>query len=182
MDGRQLRKLFADLNGQYFGGRLPQYRIHVCRIGSSGFCNWRRRVITIAPEGDQTTQRDTLIHEMVHAATKCGHSPKFYAELGRLKTLGLSIPEASQDTDGPKPRLKKDYFVNEAKDALASDREIAYADVVRKINCEYGYADSVSAFNRHYPWAKRAFRIAINEITIYQKQVEAMRKKMIADD
>jgi hypothetical protein len=156
MTGRQLRKLFADFNGQYFGGRLPEYRIHVGRIASSGLCNRRRRVITIAPGPDQT-QRDTLVHEMAHAATKCGHSPKFFAELGRLKALGLAI-------------------TNQAMEAMAAGCRVGYADVVRQINGDYGYADSVSAFDRRYPWAKGAFAEAKKEFTIYQKQIEALKK------
>lgn len=173
MNGRQLRKLFADLNEHYFGERLPQYRIHVRRIGSSGFCDWRKGVITLAPQSDQV-QHDTLIHEMAHAATKCGHSPKFVAELQRLKTLGLLIPEANQGFG--KSRLRKIDFTNEATEAMNADDGVVYADFVRGINDINGYADSVSAFNRRYPWAKRAFGAAKTRFASYQKQVQAMQK------
>ncbi len=174
MDGRQLRKMFADFNRQYLSRRLPQYHIRVGQISSSGLCNWRSRVITILP-GPDDEQQDTLIHEMAHAVTKCGHSPKFIAELARLKSLGLVIRDACQGTRQPKPRLRKTDLVSEAMEALEAGCRAEYEDVIRGINDVHGYADSLSAFNRRYPWARRAFAEAKNKFVIYQTQVEAIR-------
>jgi len=68
----------------------------------------------------------------------------------------LAIPEAGQAAEEPKPRLKKIHFTDEAMDAMATDCRVGYANVVRKINDDYGYTDSIVAFSRRYPWAKRA--------------------------
>jgi hypothetical protein len=102
--------LFEDFNRQYFGERLPDYKIRVVYdawywqtqrcglpVGSPplpdilGFIDFEGRQIFVRfhfslPCG--VTMVNTLIHEMAHAATDGNHGDNWHAEMARLKALG----------------------------------------------------------------------------------------------
>ena len=68
MDGKQLRVLFQQFNGQFFSGRLPAYAIRVVpkmtSIGESGRWNKIRRLIEIQRGLSNDEATGTLLHEM----------------------------------------------------------------------------------------------------------------------
>lgn len=99
-------QLFETLNGQYFNGRLPAYRI-VLRddfaSGSHGEC-WRKgREIHLATSLRGTMLTTTLLHEMAHAAVRrgrAGHGKAWSGEMRRLADRGAPTAgdwEAYQD-------------------------------------------------------------------------------------
>jgi hypothetical protein len=105
--------LFHRFNTQYFGGRLPDYRILVVydvwywmtkRCGyppgfppateDSGFIDFPARRIFIRYLADHLggqTMEESLIHEMAHAATGGDHGDAWQAEMVRLKELGAPV-------------------------------------------------------------------------------------------
>jgi len=100
-------KLFDDFNDQYFGGRLPRYRIKVVkrlrvrrkvdkdlnRLGAVGVTDRRGRLIQIRSGQSDEQQIETLLHEMVHAVAGNGHGKPFCDELERIKALGAPTNE-----------------------------------------------------------------------------------------
>lgn len=104
----RLRALFSRYNQKYWRGRLPHYRIVIQDLREAG-CVGRclRRVRRIAldvgrHESDRSI-RDTLLHEMCHAAAGrdvYGHGYRFWQQVERLlrrgAPIGVSEPEAPQ--------------------------------------------------------------------------------------
>jgi len=79
-----LPEMFARFYRQYFGGRLPRYRVVRRALrASDGHCNSRRRVIVLSSRltGDDLVH--TLLHEMCHIGCP-GHGPMFRAKLRRI--------------------------------------------------------------------------------------------------
>ena len=99
--------MYRQFNTQYFGGRLPDYKILVVydvwyweteRCGyppcdpsvpdADGFIDFSGRQIFIRFLAHQTTcpaMEEILLHEMAHAATSGEHDAKWLEEMERLK-------------------------------------------------------------------------------------------------
>jgi hypothetical protein len=106
MDGRKLRKLFAEFNEKYFGGRLPAYAIRVgefniARFCLSGNCNRSKSVIEVSSRASADEPETTLLHQMAHAAAGAGHGMPWRREMIRLREAGapLSGPDRSVQLD-----------------------------------------------------------------------------------
>lgn len=82
-----LQKQFAIFNRQYFGGKLPTYRI-VRNDISGARCERKQRRIFMAHDIAPADIPGYLIHEMVHAATTDKHGVMFKRKLEELKKLG----------------------------------------------------------------------------------------------
>lgn len=163
MNGHELRKIFEDFNGKYFGGKLPQYRIHVKRLHTAaGRIVPRRRLIEVGIYESQV-QKETLLHEMVHAAAdRVGHGKRFIAEIKRLRQIGAPLGETERNAIvmGMRRRLTADGFRGDVKEFLADNPQGTFASFVEGLNSTEGFADSVAEFVRKYTWARDAFRAA----------------------
>jgi hypothetical protein len=77
MNGRDLRRWFSEFNDKYFHGRLPDYHLRtshrVTRLGESGICNRKRKLISILRSLEDDDAKSCLLHEMAHAATSGYH-------------------------------------------------------------------------------------------------------------
>jgi hypothetical protein len=93
--------LFATINRDHFGGRLPAYRVRrVRRVPGTpegpgcpdGLGRAATREIFIAHDLNPVDERAVLLHEMCHAATvgvdQDPHGAAFKAECGRLARRG----------------------------------------------------------------------------------------------
>ena len=85
----KLRELFDSLNGTFFGGRLPRYRLIRAKnlLGKQGDCDPKRCVIRLARRLKGEELRRTLLHEMLHHGG-IRHGKRFLAGLARLEKLG----------------------------------------------------------------------------------------------
>ncbi len=82
----ELTEMFDGFNREYFGGRLPRYRVRLAALtaeGILGHCDGRRRLIRLRRglEGDGI--RGALLHEMCHVGVS-GHGPRFMRRLHRI--------------------------------------------------------------------------------------------------
>lgn len=88
----RLERLFERYNRIYWWHRrLPRYRVTVAKLdGFLGLCHWRRKHIEIDTDQHRNDRhiRRTLLHEMVHAATRGGHDLRFFAQMERLLRRG----------------------------------------------------------------------------------------------
>ena len=81
-----LDQLFDDLNGTYFAGSLPKYRVRMgpSQGGEYGWIDERAHTIWLS---DPSRPRETLLHEMCHIGTP-GHGRRFRIKLRRLARMG----------------------------------------------------------------------------------------------
>ena len=99
------RMLFDDFNQKYFAGALDRYQVHVVfdlhifadepidgGSVSSGLIRFNERRIYIRYR-DIEAMRETLIHEMAHAATSGDHDEVWLNEMIRLNHAGAPVPE-----------------------------------------------------------------------------------------
>jgi len=87
---RILRVMFTQLNREFFGGRLPRYKIrlaHFLANDRGGECDIFNKVILIAAFLAPDLYRSVLLHEMIHIEI-LGHGPRFRAKLQELTRLG----------------------------------------------------------------------------------------------
>ena len=102
---KHFQALFDKFNGQYFGGKLPPYQVHVVfdlhRIAkepvlgghvSSGLIRFEERSIYLRYT-DSPLMQGMLIHEMAHAATNGEHDQEWLHEMVRLKAAGAPVPD-----------------------------------------------------------------------------------------
>ena len=91
---KRLQRLFERYNRKYWRGRLPPYRVMQAeRLDVLGSCYYRKRIIEI-DTGQHDSERHiraTLLHEMVHAATRSGHDVRFFAQMERLLRRGALV-------------------------------------------------------------------------------------------
>ncbi len=81
-------KLYNEFNRQFFGGRLPRYRVTVTTSTlSAGMCLSDRRLIQLQRGLDPKTLRRFLLHEMCHIGTPY-HGRRFQEKLLRLAAQG----------------------------------------------------------------------------------------------
>jgi len=86
-----MQSLFDTYNQQYFGGRLPRYKVLHTDKYNGGRCERRKRTIYINPHtGDISL---ILLHEMAHAAVGYGHGKVWLDEIKRLVELGAPLQE-----------------------------------------------------------------------------------------
>jgi hypothetical protein len=109
------QEMYRTFNTQYFGGRLPEYRVLVVydvwywetqRYGYSpvyppaadafGIIDFEGRRILVRFRPHFTSDGSmpgTLLHEMAHAATDGGHGDAWENEMARLKLLGAPVDD-----------------------------------------------------------------------------------------
>src|SRR5262245_37856613 len=92
---RDLAQMFKEFNAEYFGGRLPRYRVlfRWNRPGADGpyegYHDRKRRQILLCPGMRGTDEiPGMLLHEMVHAAKGDQHGSRFWREWQRLERAG----------------------------------------------------------------------------------------------
>src|SRR5262249_5712918 len=88
-DTNNLQRLFKALNREFFGGRLPHYRVRLRKqrfLGEKRSCEDDPRTI-YPPMMDAEETRGTLLHEMCHSGTP-GHGQRFQRKLSRLASMG----------------------------------------------------------------------------------------------
>lgn len=102
---QEVNALFRRFNLEFFGGRLPQYKVEFVRWIPNGRCvgpnssvgTCLRRERTIRLDGymlhDWWDLAATLLHEMIHAAGIPRHGEKFAAEAQRLAEMGAPVSE-----------------------------------------------------------------------------------------
>jgi hypothetical protein len=98
---QRLRNLFDRYDRLYWRGKLSGYRVILTPLDSTfGRCDWRKRVIGIDPDKHTSDRelRGTLLHEMVHAAVRCGHTVPFFAQMERLITRGAPVTVGVAET------------------------------------------------------------------------------------
>lgn len=94
----RLQHLFERYNAKYWKGKLPRYRVinskKIFDLAREGLCDRRahKLFINVASHYTDLQVRQTLLHEMAHAATKGGHGKHWLAEMERIKRLGAPIP------------------------------------------------------------------------------------------
>src|SRR3989442_4411022 len=89
----ELQLLFDQYNRQYFGGKLPRYRVMVSKnLPRDGNCDNKRRLILI----NSSDQSRTLLHEMCHIGAG-GHGKRVLSKLRRLASLGST--DAAKEPD-----------------------------------------------------------------------------------
>lgn len=188
LDGKQLRGLFFDFNERYWGGRLPPYHIrcvdHITRLGESGTCNPRRKLIRINRGSHDADTISCLLHEMAHAATSVAHGMKWKAEMIRLREAGAPLTQpnsrvALDDWDGV--RVKRTEFESAVSEALGDDDQfLTLPEVIRWFITSYGGSSTVAEFLRKYPWARRVFAQVKREATTYRERKRAFRAALAA--
>jgi hypothetical protein len=162
-NGRELRKLFEQFNEQYFGGRLPAYKIrvvtHMTRLGESGCCVKTRKLIEIVkglPNKDATS---CLLHEMAHAATNGHHGMPWRKEMIRLRDAGAPLfgPDLTIDLDDwSSEYVSKRGFRSVVQDALAdAGPDVTVSNLIRHFITTEGGAPTISAFLKRNPWARK---------------------------
>jgi hypothetical protein len=100
----ELQFLFDRYNRLYWRGRLPRYRVQAAGLDGSilGRCDLTRRTIEIDVSKHKNPRhvRSTLLHEMVHAATRSGHDIKFFAQMERLLSRRALVTIETGDAGG----------------------------------------------------------------------------------
>src|SRR5215472_1627551 len=138
MNGRELRRLFAEFNQRYFGGRLPKYRLrselYMTRLGEVGRCHIRQRLIRINRSLKDDEAISCLLHEMAHAATTEHHRKPWKAEMIRLRHAGAPLigPDATvalEDWSGDFVGQKQ--FRYAVQDLLIDHADITLSSAIR---------------------------------------------------
>lgn len=137
------------INTQFFGGRLPAVRIRweprLAEVGSLIAEGFRLegatdgQVILLNPslEGDDMGFRRTLVHEMVHVATKGQdqeHGPVFQARLRELSEQGAFVGKVATEEEKQELRRAIDTATSDlekAEVALRQTRAQLDADTAR---------------------------------------------------
>jgi hypothetical protein len=101
----RLGRLFDRYNRVHWSGHLPAYRVRIASFEKEqrlGQCDWKKRLIEIDTEAHASDRKihATLLHEMVHAATRTGHGLKFFAQMERLLQRGVLATIQTGDAGG----------------------------------------------------------------------------------
>lgn len=169
-----LAKLFEDLKGKYFAGRLRRYRVRFSRVrlAERGHCDWKRCLILI--DGSLASQpehlRETLVHEMCHVGSPF-HGKAFQTNLRRLAELG----ERAAAVELEKVEKRTPFgalafqFRHSIRDAILLDRfQGTYIQLVSAISRDYGIRPR--EFSRKFPWARQTFRNALKEAALNESE------------
>lgn len=189
MDSKSLNNKFQDLffrfNNDYFGSKLPHYRIQVVDYVSRRNPNMRgkiyrrQRLIRLTAAGEEF-MISILLHEMAHAANKTdGHGKKFLEILKNLKQVGAPTMEGEfpdPEYEIPK-RITKRLVRGYIEDALLdTGGAINLWQFSRWFVVECGGHSSPTALLREYPWIRKVFS---QERRAYLR-VEELRKSAAA--
>lgn len=110
-------QLFHDLNKQFFGGRLPRYRVTLSSSALlDGECLSGQRLIRLRRGPADRPLREILLHEMCHIGTGNGHGEKFLARLRGLAAQGEAW--ATDEADGYAAHLTWNGAMAELKERL----------------------------------------------------------------
>jgi hypothetical protein len=159
MTSEALQCLFGDFNAEYFSGRIPHYKVHligeITKLGEAGSISFRNRFMRISGHLADAEIAGTLVHEMVHASVKGGHTRKWFEEMQRVRSEGAPI--SALDTAllaiGPLKTLSRARLVRLAQEALREEPHMTEWKIARWIVQRYDYANSPTAFFRKYRWA-----------------------------
>ena len=159
------RRLFAEYNRRYWGGRLPQFHVRQrARIpgGLEGQCDKPRRTIWLRADLPAEALGRALLHEMCHAAErgKSGrHGKSFLQELRRLATAGepWATEEAALYAD-PSSRIMgtRAAILARMKDLLLTESLPAWGAARRALALEFGL--SLPDFDRRHRWARATWQ------------------------
>lgn len=167
MNGRQLRKRFAEFNARYFAGKLPPYSVRVVpqmtKRGESGRCLEKRRLVELQRGLSVEETITTLLHEMAHAATSGRHGMSWKKEMIRLREAGAPLTQADlnvslSDWDGV--RVTKAHFRSFLEDLLSDIPGVTLSKAIWLFITNEGGPDSIAAFRRTYLWAAPQFKAA----------------------
>lgn len=93
--GRSLRRLFEQLNTQFFRGRLRGWHVHSVNhfraINLCGLCIPRNRRILIVRWLCEDEAKSVLLHEMAHAVTTTTHGVRWKREMIRLRQASAPL-------------------------------------------------------------------------------------------
>ena len=188
MSGRELRKLFVDFNERYFDGKLPAYSVRVVdritKLGESGRCISKRKLIEIAKGQSDSQTVSTLLHEMAHAVTSGGHGKRWKAEMIHLQNAGA--PLAPPDTtvtleDWSGSRVTKAQFSDVVRDAFLDRQDLTLRQAIKFFIRTEGGPPTVAEFLRRYTWARRVFNEIKREARTHEKQMQALRERLTAE-
>ncbi|MGA3316613.1 MAG: SprT-like domain-containing protein [Candidatus Korobacteraceae bacterium] len=170
LNGKQLRIQFQQFNQQYFGGRLPPYRIRVVKhmtwSPGSGHCNKKRRLIEMKAGCSDEETLGTLLHEMAHAAASgIPHGMPWKKEMIRLREAGAPLATLDKfvkldDWDG---RTVTRRHFRAAIDDLLLDVDVSKVTLhgaVRYFLYNEGGRETVTSFLRRNPWVRAVIRTA----------------------
>ena len=183
LDGKQLRRLFQQFNEQYFGGKLPAYRIrvvgHISLLGESGRCKRRQRLIEIRRGQPDEKATNILLHEMAHAATSGSHGMPWKKEMVRLREAGAPLcppdSEVSLD-DWSGENVSRRHFRSVVQDALIGYPDITLSQAIKHFSCNEGGPQTIAAFLKKYPWVRSVYKNAKKERADHEK----MRAQFLA--
>lgn len=143
---QQCQELFDTYNQQYFGGRLPPYRIvssilnddSTCRL--DGECRKETLEIHLRTALQDSDVPIVLLHEMAHAASRSGHGKQWLAEMLRLAELGAPTRDDWNAYQGPTIGIRE--FMADAYDAGAeTETDVPWSVVRYEIGRRYGLTD-----------------------------------------
>lgn len=166
----RLVEIYNELNGRFFSGILPKFKVVYSNNFSDGFdpgqlgeCDEKRRLIRISPALREAPGqlRKMLLHEMCHIDGK-GHGKKFQRRLQRLAGQGESwaAPEAASYAKQPWPlveaRIKQGLY-----DAALGLGQTAPRRLNLAVANHLGW--SLKALRRSMPWVDSTWRKARRE-------------------
>lgn len=151
--------------------RARRWRIRTGRHSSAlGFCDRARRVVLVAPTGDDLCRLQTLLHEISHAITGGGHGATWRRRHGQaanqadpmgLEGLGRAIrAEIAQYEQTPRTLAPEVYVTLE--DAVSEARGgSSFAAVVRALAAQYGMTPG--ELRSRYSRLRRVYDAAVRE-------------------
>jgi len=137
----QLLRHFDRFNQQYFGGRIPKYRIVLDRF-VGGRCERERKTIFLASSDPEIL--GVLLHEMAHAITSGSHGKLFQSEIRRLNAAGAPIPVIDLTAFGPEGvnEIETRSMIFDQFESAGLESEQPWHIVRRLVGWEYGLVDN----------------------------------------
>ncbi len=165
-----LQKLYADLNRQFFRGKLPRYRATFSKevIGPfQGICLDKRRLIRLRRGLPPQEIRQVLLHEMCHIRTR-GHGRRWQEKMLRLAAQGeaWAKEEVDQYREAIDRYRRGDTLYTEVRDQLdaiahALSPRPPFPSLTRTLATHHGYRSR--EFLKRIPWLKAAWKKACRE-------------------
>jgi hypothetical protein len=154
---QQCQELFDIYNQQFFGGRLPAYRIIFSKLNDDGTCRTdgecrkKKREIHLRTGLQDSHLPIVLLHEMAHAASRSGHGKQWSSEMLRLAKLGAPTGDDWNAYQGPTIGIRD--AMDEAYEGGATS-DWPWVNVRYQIGTQYGLTD-----DRGRSVSKRAAKI-----------------------
>jgi hypothetical protein len=194
-----LNWLFDAYNRQYWGGRLPKYRvIRRAALKKLGVCRDATRTILIRRPQSSDAEALTLLHEMCHIGPERGfmHGPIFQRKVRRLVRLGAP-PALLQDLEQYDGTFVTRWLESQEaarqpvdeipfRDAVQSDleelaeRRVRWATVRRTL--VHAYQTTPAEFDRRAPWAEAEWRRHRHEGVKRRRQARALRLRRAKEE